>query len=371
MVARSLGSALLVAGVAVTALLGAGAAAAQEGSSQPATSRCEVSDDRLAELSGLAVDGDAVWAMGDGGRRVAIYRIDPRTCGVLGSRTAAVDPYDAEDLAMAPDGTMWVADTGDNRLARDTVAVVALPRTGPPRLYRLSYGDGPHDAEALLVGTDGVPVIVTKEAVAAAGVYVPEGPLSSPGPTPLLRVGEVSLPQSNTPGGPLGAYGSRLVTGAALGAGGRVAALRSYTDAWLYPVAPAADSAALVAALREAPVQVPLPEEPQGEAIAFDPSGALLSAGETRGGVPGALRVVEGAVAAVHTAPAAQPAPDPAAAVPAEERRAWSPALVGAVAVAALLALGALLTLVRGRARRRRQAARRRGGRAAVGAGRR
>jgi hypothetical protein len=57
-------------------------------------------------------------------------------------------------------------------------------------------------------------------------------------------------------------------------------------------------------------VRVPLPAEPQGEAIAFDPSGALVSGSETRYGVRGEIRVVPGAAALVGAEPSAWPPPE-------------------------------------------------------------
>jgi hypothetical protein len=152
--------------------------------------RCAVHDPRLAELSGLAVVGDGLWAMGDGGSRVELDRIDPSTCEVVGSRTTKVNPYDPEDLAVGPDDSLWVGDIGDNELRRDTVAAVVLPPQGEGQLHRLTYPDGPHDAEAMLVDARGRPVVITKEVGRPAGVYrtaqAPEGA----GPTPLVRVGD-------------------------------------------------------------------------------------------------------------------------------------------------------------------------------------
>ena len=46
--------------------------------------------------------------------------------------TAAVDPYDPEDLAVAADGTVWLADTGDNNAIRgDGRADRPAARTAP------------------------------------------------------------------------------------------------------------------------------------------------------------------------------------------------------------------------------------------------
>ena len=309
-----------------------------------------MTDDRLGELSGMVVDGDAVWAMSDGGREVTVHRLDPSgvdgACTIVDTRTADVDPFDAEDLARGPDGALWVADTGDNEMSRETVAVIVLPERGEARLHRLTYPDGPHDAEALLVDTDGVPFVITKEAGRPAGVYRPAGPPQDVGPTPMERVAQVALPASDTEGGPIGGLGTRTVTGAGMSADGSVVALRTYTDAWLFPVL----GGDLAAALAGDPVRVPLPGEPQGEAVAFEADGTLLSASESRGGAPGEVRAVPGAVALAGQASASPTAPA-AAAPAAEPAPEWLPALIGGgVAVGLLVLLAAALSL---RARRR------------------
>ncbi|MCE3553812.1 esterase-like activity of phytase family protein [Pseudonocardia sp. RS11V-5] len=314
--------------------------------------RCTVTDRRLLELSGLAVDaGGEIWAMSDGGSRVALYRLDPDTCAIVGTRTAALDPYDAEDLAIAPDGAFWVADTGDNDRARATVALLVLPPDGAPRVHRLTYPDGPHDAEAVLIGTDDVPVIVTKEVTGTAGVYRPVGPLAEPGPTPLMRAGSVGFPRSETRGGPIGSLGAFTVTGGATSTGREVVALRTYTDAWLYRVPPSGD---VVAALQGTPVQVPLPDEPQGEAVAFLPDGTLLSGSETRGLDRGRLRGVPGAVEATLAAAPAEPtAAPPPPATPPEPAPDWLPAAIGGGIAVLLLGLAAGAMALHGRRRSR------------------
>ncbi len=260
----------------------------------PPKAVCTVRDERLAELSGLAAGASHWYAVADGGSSLKVYVLD-RSCAVRHVITGAIDPYDVEDLALASDGTLWLADTGDNSLQRDTVAVHTLRPDGTARLHRLTYPDGKHDAEALLLGPSGVPHIVTKTVLGTAEVYRPKARLRSPGPTPLVKVAEVTIPSSDTPGGPVGSASSALVTGGAVNVDGSVIALRTYTDAYLYP----APDGHLVEALRRDPVRIPLPREPQGEAIAFTPDGTLLSAGE---GGEQPIRAVSGAVAKAHAA---------------------------------------------------------------------
>ena len=275
------------------------AALGQSGTPPPApVAQCVVQDNRLAELSGLAADGEFRYAVGDGGRRlqVVVLRAD---CTVQRVITAAVDPFDIEDLALDGDGRLWLADIGDNNVQRETVALHVLAQDGaPPRLYRLTYPDGPHDAEALLLDREGRPYIVTKQAFGSSGVYTPAGPLAAPGPTPLELVTSIRFARTDTPGGPVGGMGSTLITGGASSVDGGVVALRTYTDAYLFAV-PDGD---LVAALGRQPVRVPLPDEPQGEAIAFEQDGALLSGSERAGAGPQPIRAVPGAAALVATA---------------------------------------------------------------------
>jgi len=287
--------ALALAAAAVLAL--AGPAATAQPFPAP-VEQCVVQDSRLAELSGLAADGEFRYAVGDGGRRLQVVVLR-KDCTVQRVITAAVDPFDIEDLALGSDGRLWLADIGDNDRQRQTVALHVLAQNGaPPQLYRLTYPDGPHDAEALLLDRDGTPYIVTKQALGSSGVYTPAGPLNGPGPTPLELVTSVRFARTDTPGGPVGSVGSTVVTGGASSADGGVVALRTYTDAYLYD-APDGD---LIAALGREPVRVPLPDEPQGEAIAFEPDGALLTGSERAEAGPQPIRAVPDATSLVTTA---------------------------------------------------------------------
>ncbi len=267
--------------------LGPGLPAAAEESAEGGapTVRCQVTDPRLAELSGLVDVGDRMLAVPDGGDRVTVSVLDG-TCRIVDETVAALDPYDPEDLGVGPDGTVWLADTGDNNATRATVALIALRPDGTTALYRLTYPDGPHDAEALLVAPDGTPYVVTKEVLGASHVYRPAAPLVDGGTVALADVGTVTFTLTGTPGGPVGRAGQLLVTGGAVARDGSRIALRTYTDAYVWPLS----GSDVPAALAGEPVRIALPEAPQGEAVSFTADGAaLLVASE---GLPGDVTLV-------------------------------------------------------------------------------
>ncbi|MFI7674469.1 hypothetical protein [Actinophytocola sp. NPDC049390] len=285
---------------------------------------CTVTDPELGELSGLAADDGHWYATNDGGTAATVFVLG-KDCQVEDVVTGAIDPYDVEDMARAKDGTFWLSDTGDNDNDRETVALISLTPGGESTLYRLTYPDGKHDAEALLLDPAGTPFIVTKSALGTADVYRPAGPLTSPGPTPLRHVLAVRLNSTDTPGGPVpGVVGSVTVTGAATSPDGTAIALRTYTDAYLFPM----EDGDVVGALSAKPVRIPLPNEVQGEAIAFQPDGSLLSASE---GVGEPVNVVAGAARLVAPEPAPEK-PEPASASDSTES---SPATEGLPAIPA------------------------------------
>ncbi|MPZ82808.1 MAG: hypothetical protein GEV28_21360 [Actinophytocola sp.] len=283
--------AVVLAAVLLAGLASPAAALAQPQPAAPVV-RCTMTDPRLAELSGLVADGDRWYAVNDGGTAVTVFVLT-KDCAIEREIVGSVDPYDVEDLGRGPDGTFWLSDTGDNDLDRKTVALISLTADGAATLYRLTYPDGPHDTEAILVDRAGTPYLVTKSTLGTAGVYRPAAELASPGPTALEQVGTVRISATDTPGGPVpNIIGSVAITGGAMNADGTVLALRTYTDAYVYAVA----DGDVPAALTTAPVRVPLPGEAQGEAIAFEPDGTLVSASENTGqpirAVPGAASLV-------------------------------------------------------------------------------
>lgn len=291
---------------------------------------------------------DALYAIGDSGTDERMARLD-RDCVVTDWITVPVDPYDIEDLAIH-DGSIWLSDTGDNRRARDTVALTRVdPADGAGELHRLTFPDGPHDVEALVVEPGGRPVLVTKEFSAVAGIYAPDlavDALPSPGPTPLRRLGQIALGGVSSSGV---AVPGAAVTGAALSDDGNVVALRTYSTAYLFPVR---DGDVVAALTTQAPVEVRIGNQPQGESLAFTPAGDLLAGSESGGAatLPPIL-VLPNAVGLVAArAPVATAADDDAS--PTDHRSGATKWWLGGAVIA-----GLAVVVVLGRAIRRRDPA--------------
>ena len=273
-------------------------------------------DPRIAESSSLvaAATGDHLYTANDSGDSARVFEVDGRGRSVAVHRLPATRVVDVEDAALGPGSTLYLADIGDNRAGRRSVSVLRVPlpfHGASPRRTELTYEDGPHDAEALLVHPrTGQLLLVTKELL-EAGVYAAPQPLAG---GQLRRVGAVRVRPTGTPGGPAPqAAAQLLVTGGAVSPDGRRLALRTYTDAYVYDVR--GDD--LVAALRGVPRVVPLPATSQGEAVTWTRDGsALLTSSEgprapvhrvpVPPGAAGGSRTVD------HPAPAAAAQPDPA-----------------------------------------------------------
>jgi len=252
---------------------------------------CTVDDDRAVELSGLVATDEGYVSIVDSrpnSADVLIVYLD-RSCRVVRTQGYPTSPRDPEDLAVAPDGALWVADIGDNITApsrRQTIALWRIPPGGgTPLIHRLTYPDGPHDAEALLFAADGSPVVVTKELGTVSYVYQATRPLEPNTQTgvPMRLVGEFR-PTATLPSGDLGRVGELLVTGAATAPDRTRVALRTYTAAYEWDV-PDGDVAKAIT--QGTPRITALPDEPQGEAIAYTVDGqAFLTISDATGPTP-------------------------------------------------------------------------------------
>ena len=200
-----------------------------------------------------------------------------------------------------------------------------------------------------------MPTVVTKD-IGAAGVYQPEGALTGVGPDPAgARRATWCCRRRTRVGGPIGGLGSRTVTGGAVSADGRVVALRTYTDAWLFAV-PTAPDGDVAAALRGTPGAGAAARRAPGRGAGVHRGRhAALGLGDARRRV-GQLRAVPGAAAlAGAAAPATPSAPRPVA-DPSGHRAAAGLAhgRLGAGAVVVSRSLGAMAAAIGASARARR-----------------
>ena len=250
---------------------------------------CTPTDPGLEELSGMVTVGDRIYAVGDSGNDEVVLELDA-DCVVHNRIPVPVDPYDIEDLAYH-DGSLILADIGDNLRTRETVAFITLDlESGSGSLHRATYPDGPHDAEAALVDRNGRVFVVTKELFGTSSIYTPVqgqtiSALAEPGPTPLMRVGTLSTGDGSS---------ASMFTGGAVSPDGSVVALRNYSDVYLYRVGDEGIGAALT---EGQPLRIPTPYQPQGESVTFTDAGDLVIGSESRGGALPPLYVLRGAAA--------------------------------------------------------------------------
>src|SRR5581483_6918480 len=128
----------------------------------------------ITESSSLVNSGvhpGLVYTANDSGDGPYVYVLDHDGHLVGTTTLAGVHPVDVEALGGAPDGSLVVADIGDNGATRASIEVyrISQPTRGDhtvtPDKVTLTYTDGPHDAESVLydIKTQQL-LVVTKEA---------------------------------------------------------------------------------------------------------------------------------------------------------------------------------------------------------------
>ncbi|WP_433537637.1 hypothetical protein ACQPZK_07805 [Micromonospora sp. CA-249363] len=354
---------------ATVALAGVAVAAPAPVSFQPLAAagkkRCTVTDERLRELSGLVATKSGYIVINDGTEvdaRKRIFFLDSK-CKVVKEpvRYSGAGPFDTEDLAVSPKGdTLWIGDIGDNATSKERrtrIAVWTMPIAGnkQPVLHRLSYPENkPRDAEALLVGADNLPLIITKVANGNSEIFTPTAKLRSGDtpPVPMKKVGEIKLPKTTTEN-PLSVYGRLAITGAARSPDGTRVVVRTYADAFEYDVT--GDD--IVGALTTGKPRVTALADPFGEAISYTPDGksfvTVSDAGQLTADEP--VDILSYTPSTSVAAPLAASAGDKPAA-----QKSWMDGLsftditylVGAVGVLGVLLVGAgIVGIVRARRR--------------------
>lgn len=233
-----------------------------------------VSDPELSEISGMVASRSAnrtYWVHNDSGNDADLFALTASgesrgTVALVGAPAT-----DWEDIARGPGPRrgvdyLFVGDIGDNLRARSSVLVHRLEEpafdsgsvsAADYDTFELTYPDGPHDAETLMVDpVRGELVIMTKEWDGSSRIYS-VGPFAAGSTSAELRYrGTVQL------GG--------LVTAGDVSADGTRVLLRSYADIRGWQRDPARP---LWQAFAEPGCAMASPDENQGEAIAFTADG--------------------------------------------------------------------------------------------------
>jgi hypothetical protein len=225
-----------------------------------------VTDETLVENSGLAWADGLLWGHNDSGEAL-LYGMSPQGAVLRRVPVRGMSVYDWEDLALR-DGSLWLADVGDNLAVRSEVTLyeVEVPGEGAAevvaRPVTVQWPDGPRDCETLLADpVSGDLLLMSKELdgdVRVARVVDPAAEASA-----LEEVARVRF-------GPEGWGAGTFVTGGDVSADGRYVVIRAYLEAMVFPRVPGEPWAETFA--RE-PCEVDVVGESQGEAVAWGPDG--------------------------------------------------------------------------------------------------
>ncbi|GAA3515824.1 WD40 repeat domain-containing protein [Aeromicrobium panaciterrae] len=277
-------------------------------------------DSRITESSGLALSRShegIAYTINDSGNAPLVFAIDVATGRTVGTtRVEGGDLVDTEALAIDRDGTLWIADTGDNRESRADAALYAFPEQGrgdhtvTARRYPISYDSGSRNVEALLVHpVTGAKVLISKGLLGGTIYALP----------PKLRTGGANLAVAQDGAGP------SMVTDATFSADGTQAFVRSYTSMF---VLDPSDWSVLATA--------PTPYQKQGETVTAERSSLLVGSE----GKDSELVRMPIPATTPSSAPAPAPTVSPAAAETDDQTIAPMVFVFGAVGAAVVLGAG-------------------------------
>lgn len=213
--------------VAATLVVTGGVAPAQARAWLKDSQVCQVSDARIKENSGMSRSTypRRVWfAHNDSGGGPQFFALDSSCDTVAVFDVPGAPSSDWEDMAVGPGHTLWFGDIGGNN-PRNKVNVVKVHE--PKKLrsrdlhhtsYALSYPDGKHNAEGMMIRPSTGRLYVITKATSGAGIYRAPKTLDPDHTNKLTRI-------ANAPS---------TVTGADFSMTGDRFVLRTYTRIYVY-----------------------------------------------------------------------------------------------------------------------------------------
>ena len=239
----------------------------------------------LPEASGLAASRRSpgiLWSHLDSGASPVLIALDTHGAVKGKVRLSGVTLTDWEDVAVSPCGAsscVYVADIGDNRGARQSIAVHRLREPLPTdssapaaETFMGVFPDGPQDAEAFFVLGTGDMFVVTKgDTGGPVALYrFPSNAKAGGAASTLQKVGVLQSGRISK---------ENWVTGASASTDGRWVVLRTPGSLTFY------DAGRIAKGDFGSPLKfsVAAMKEPQGEGVAFGANGAVFLAGEGGG----------------------------------------------------------------------------------------
>lgn len=235
-----------------------GSALAVQAQYGPGVELAFLQDTRVTESSGLATSlrypdplTGVLWTHNDSGNPPYLFATNRQGEALACFSLVKATNVDWEDMAEGPgyEGTpsLYLADIGDNGRVRNNLAIYRLPEPDayqsaayplvtPLKLverFALQYPGGAHyDAEAFLIHpVTGAAYIVTKEASGDSRVFRFPKPLTqmvSDSMVTLVEVAAVHITHTYNFG--------RMITGGDISPDGTKVVLRTYTDAYEWPI---------------------------------------------------------------------------------------------------------------------------------------
>lgn len=249
---------------------------------EPPVRKGSLASSELDEVSGLVASHTqqgVFWAHNDSGDRARVFAITVEGRVLAEVQLGGLELVDAEDIALGPGphtgvDYLYLADTGNNWRWRDSVRIHRIEEpliaqdgsheklVRAPFSIEVSYEDGPHDSETLLVdGQTGDLYLVAKRRLLTrewnVGVYrLPAEELQ----TQKVRARRVAT------------IGLGPVTAGDMTADGSVIMVRNYHDALYWKRGP---GQTVAQAFMSPACALPLAEDDhQGEALALLPDGS-------------------------------------------------------------------------------------------------